>query len=194
MKLYQQHQQLLVTSQENNKLASNQQQAVSGQLEALLSQLVPLARQQTATVNTQLSALQRSMLDCLPLRFLDWLLSQNDKFYDDPSGLFASLFKHEIGLGAEQVQQLLLLRRDRARSSCNGSNASPIVEEDMKPVDRARRLDEAYNQLCVLLRQQLTEGESYWSMLQALMSPEQFARFLQWTHTYGPVCIKINTF
>jgi len=61
-------------------------------------------------------------------------------------------------------------------------------------VDRARRLDEAYNQLCVLLRQQLTEGESYWSMLQALMSPEQFARFLQWTHTYGPVCIKINTF
>jgi hypothetical protein len=122
---------------------------------------------------TQIDQLQTSMQSSLCLRFLQWIMNQNDKFYEDPSGLWYSLFSQEVGASASQLAQLLELRREFAqKQSISGPDAiTQAFDALRKAIDDSSRMMGAFAQI---------------------FSPAQLAQFFQWVERFGPVCIKIN--
>lgn len=63
-------------------------------------------------VTGNLDVLSQGSKPCLPVRFVQWLMSQNDKFYSDPNGLWSSLLSQEVGASPEQLSSLADLRKD----------------------------------------------------------------------------------
>ena len=109
---------------------------------------------------------------CLPLQFMQWLLSQTDNFYLDPDGLWNSLFAE---VNSEQVQRLQNLRG-----------------EVNLPRDSIPKLKQAAANFGILLRQQASESSKMMDSFISILSPLQMVTFLQWVHRFGSVCIKIN--
>lgn len=66
------------------------------------------ARLQHARVLQEQAALAAQ--PCLFMSFVHWVLSQSDKFYTDPSGLWVSLFITDLGASQVQLDRLLALR------------------------------------------------------------------------------------
>lgn len=122
---------------------------------------------------TQIDQLQTSMQSSLCLRFVQWIMNQNEKFYEDPSGLWYSLFSQELGASSAQLFQLLELRKEFAQKlSISGPDmVSQAFDALRKAMDDSSRLMAAFAQI---------------------FSPAQLTSFFQWVERFGPVCIKIN--
>jgi len=124
----------------------------------------------------RLSQLQASVLPCLAVQFVQWVLSRNDKFYMDPGSLWFSLFVQEVGASPDQLDQLLLLRKafleQPPTTLPGGAESVPLAFDVLR-----RSLDDA--------------TRLFGSFLQVFNSPQLLA-FLQWVERFGAVCIKIN--
>lgn len=122
---------------------------------------------------TQIDQLQTSMQSSLCLRFVQWIMNQNDKFYADPCGLWYSLFSQEVGASSTQLLQLLELRKEFPQNvSISGPDiVSQAFDALRKAMDDSSRLMAAFAQI---------------------FSPTQLTLFFQWVERFGPVCIKIN--
>jgi len=122
---------------------------------------------------TQIDQLQTSMQSSLCLRFVQWIMNQSDKFYDDPAGLWYSLFSQEVGASATQLAQLLDLRKEFAQKQViSGPDVvSQAFDALRKAMDDSSRMMGAFAQI---------------------FSPAQLVQFFQWVERFGPVCIKIN--
>lgn len=59
-----------------------------------------------------LDSLDKLLVPSMPLRFLEWSLTQNDKFYSDPNGLWHCLWAKTLALSTEQMTSLASLRND----------------------------------------------------------------------------------
>lgn len=121
---------------------------------------------------SQIDHLQGSM-QSLCLRFVQWIMNQNDKFYEDPCGLWHSLFYQEVGATETQLAQLHELRKEFAQKQLmSGPDmVSQAFECLRKAMDDSSRLMGAFAQI---------------------FSPAQLVVFFQWVERFGPVCIKIN--
>jgi len=140
---------------------------------ALIQGFYSAYRNKVAENSSHLDALRQCGQPCLPVQFLQWVLSQNDKFYEDPNGLWASLFAQEVGASAEQLNSLRSLRRDPAAPTLTHVQA-------------------AANHLDVLLRGHMAESTSTVEKMMGILSPKQLRAFFQWVDRFGPVCVKIN--
>jgi len=121
----------------------------------------------------QIDQLQASMQSSVCLRFVQWIMNQNDKFYEDPCGLWYSLFSQEVGASPTQLAQLLELRKEFAQKP-------PITTPDM--------VSQAFD----ALRKAMDDSSRMLGAFAQLFSPAQLALFFQWVERFGPVCIKIN--
>lgn len=107
--------------------------------------------------------------------FVDWLLVQNDAFYEDPSGLWQSLCSDELHLTPEQTNRLLSMRgaaREARQARSSAVEAMAAVEHAMQRTREA----EARVHPC------LTD----------VLLPAQLAALLRWINLFGHVCVKIN--
>jgi DNA-binding transcriptional MerR regulator len=102
-------------------------------------------------------------------------MSQNDKFCQDPSGLWNSLFCVEIGCTVDQIKELMALRTTVKKQSKN-----------------AGHVEKAYNKLTQALTRQLHQSNDNLTKLRSIFTPLQLAKYFEWVHRFGPVCVKIN--
>lgn len=121
---------------------------------------------------SQIDHLQASM-QSLCLRFVQWIMTQNEKFYEDPCGLWHSLFSQEVGASETQLAQLHELRKEFAQKQllCGPDMVSQAFDVLRKAMDDSSRMMGAFAQI---------------------FSPTQLVLFFQWVERFGPVCIKIN--
>jgi len=122
---------------------------------------------------TQIDQLQASMQSSLCLRFVQWIMNQNDKFYEDSCGLWYSLFSQEVGASPTQLAQLLELRKEFAQKLS-------IPGPDM--------VAQAFD----ALRKAMDDSSRMMGAFAQIFSPAQLVLFFQWVERFGPVCIKIN--
>mmetsp|Transcript_10318 Transcript_10318/g.19793 ORF Transcript_10318/g.19793 Transcript_10318/m.19793 type:complete len:336 (-) Transcript_10318:314-1321(-) len=108
----------------------------------------------------------------LPVRFLQWILTKHDSFYEDKSGLWHSLFSEETGLSSEQLEEVKKLRE-----TCTDTpfNKNALIE-----------------QLTKHLKEQQTHQSQMLQKLSGILKPDQLAKFLLWVRKHGEVCIKIR--
>ena len=141
----------------------------------LVSELVNTLKKHQGNALAQTKHLQKSLTAPLPLRFLEWALSQKDHFYEDNSGLWNSLFVREVGLVPEQLSALMSLR--------------PAVQ-----MQRSSALDvqTAFAKLTTSLHAHASQGVGSVDKFVSLLTPEQLCKFFTWVDTYGSVCIQIN--
>jgi len=123
---------------------------------------------------TQIDQLQASMQSSLCLRFVQWIMNQHDKFYEDPSGLWYSLFSQEVGASPAQLDQLLELRKEMLLQR------TPIGGPDL--------VSQAFD----ALRKAMDDSSRLLAAFAQIFSPAQLVLFFQWVERFGPVCIKIN--
>lgn len=121
---------------------------------------------------SQIDQLQTSM-QSLCLRFIQWIMNQNDKFYEDPCGLWYSLFSQEVGASPAQLAQLLELRKEMTQKQL-------ISGPDM--------VSQAFD----ALRKAMDDSSRMMGAFAQIFSPAQLVLFFQWVERFGPVCIKIN--
>lgn len=121
---------------------------------------------------SQIDHLQASM-QSLSLRFVQWIMNQNEKFYEDPCGLWHSLFYQEVGATEMQLAQLHELRREFAQKQF-------LSGPDM--------VSQAFD----CLRKAMDDSSRMMGAFAQIFSPAQLVVFFQWVERFGPVCIKIN--
>jgi len=171
-------------------------------LAALTEDVMQAMERKRQNTEFMLLSLQKSAAPCLALKFLQWVLSQSDKFYDDPAGLW-HLLQCELGLTTEQMAQFAALRirptapspvplatapltATNAAAAAASSSATPCSLSSSS-------LDQLLFTVAGTVRSQLSSGQHQLHTLQRLLSPAQLARFFKWVHTFGHVCVKINT-
>lgn len=127
------------------------------------------ANSQKYTVNNL-----QSLHPCLFVRFLQWILNQNNDFYCDPTSLWFSLFLQEVRVSADQFDQLFNLHQDCVEMSLS-SLGSDVFEPAPDP-----------------LRQSLHQSTQLLQSFMHILTPPQLIVFFQWVERYGDVCLKIN--
>jgi len=135
---------------------------------------------QAAIVETCMKTLEKSLGACLPMSFLEWVLDKGDKFYEDTSGLFLSLFRDEMGSSPQQMAQVLELRNYKRKQ-----NNDPA--RDKQPlVDSFRQLEHFLKQKGGL------HHADMFDKFRAIFTPRQLALYFKWVAKWGPICLKIN--
>jgi hypothetical protein len=122
-----------------------------------------------------LHSLESFITPCLPLQFLSWLMNQSDCSVAHHGGLWAELWSTELHLDPQQLHQLVSLRM--------------TVRKQLKYEQDTVK---AYKKLCLGFNKHLHQQTENFERLRAILSPAQFAKYIQWTQQYGAVCIKIN--
>jgi len=103
-----------------------------GKLEQMVDNLSHAFKIQTAAVEVYLRGIEKILSPCLPLQFLNWVLLQRPKFYEDSTGLFHSLFRDEMGASSEQIKSLLEFKTIFQLSSSSQQGGIEIDKGDTK--------------------------------------------------------------
>jgi hypothetical protein len=143
------------------------------EMTSFVSELVEVFNKKGLTSKSKLASLETSLNPCMPLRFLNWALSQDEKFYDDPDGLWNNLFKKGVKLSDEQISQLLALRKDSKEQLENG-----------------RKIDMLYRQFKAHLNTFIFQSETNLEKLRCILSAEQLAQFFAWVEQ-NQLCVKM---
>jgi hypothetical protein len=177
---------LLAALARDNKMVSSPGQSPTssdsdnnGTVEEGVDSLMTALDMQARTAEQHLNALPHALAPILPLQFLNWAMSQNDKFYSDPSGLWSSVFRHEIGASEQQMAAIVALR-DQARR-----------QQLMLNPNQQGSLQDAYTKVSGLLRAQMASA-SHFAHLRTILTPHQIAKFCEWVERFGHVCVMIN--
>lgn len=86
--------------------------AAADQLNANIQGLFDMFAKRQRVTESHLESLDKLLVPSMPLRFLEWSLTQNDKFYSDPNGLWHCLWSKTLSLTPEQMTALHALRND----------------------------------------------------------------------------------
>jgi hypothetical protein len=155
---------------------------------------------------TQMDSLERLLEQPLPIRFLEWAMTQADKFYMDPSGLWNTLFRREVRLSNEQMAALLAMRSEvlaqrlrlaqaraqLAAAGTTGAGAGAGAGSASAAASAAPSLQQMFAVFSQLTRLQMQHAEANTQQLRAIMSPMQIARYFDWVQRFGAICIQIN--
>jgi len=76
----------------------------------LVQAVTTALKKRTIAAQHQTDCLKKATNTPLLLRFVQWLLTQSEKFYSDQGGLWRVLLVDQMGATAEQIEQLLGLR------------------------------------------------------------------------------------
>lgn len=151
---------------------SNEAQLVRGFYEAF--------KHKVEVNTTHLDLLGKGARPCMPLRFVQWLMAQGDKFYKDPNGLWNSLLAQEVGASPEQLSKLQNLRKELVASE--GATSAPAWAE----------IEQAAARFDQLLRSHMACSSQSLERFMDILTPEQLVAFFKWVDRFGGVCIKIN--
>jgi len=141
----------------------------------LVDEMGKICERRNLNVDFHLKSMEKALAPTMSSKFLSWIMTQNDKFYSDPSGLWNSVFSQEVGLNPNQMEQLLIIRN-------NFKSRKPIID-----------IEKAFESLNSLFRQQVFDTKQNLDGLKSVLSSEQMAKFFKWVNTFGHICIKINT-
>jgi hypothetical protein len=76
--------------------------AANKQLEGHIDSLLGICQRKSTAAEAHLSSLDKLLVPCMPLRFLEWFLTQKDSFYCD-TGLWQTLCHQILSLSNQQV-------------------------------------------------------------------------------------------
>jgi len=169
--------------------ASNPAQAAH--LPVLSNKLLSTLTMRSHTLDTLNDASAKLTASSVSVRFLEWLLSQPDKFYMDPSGLWNDTFRQHVSASEEQLQALLMLRVELMKQKQMEQGISARVQ-NLLASGLSSSLLEAHQQLGAVLSMQQKHQTQNLAALHSFFSPSQFARFFDFAERFGPVLIKVN--
>lgn len=142
-------------------------------LNSLVPELVDCFIKRLTTSKSHLYSLEASISPCMPLRFLNWAMCQDDQFYADPSGMWTSLFKTQLRLSDMQLEQMLSLRNDMCQQRKSTKQAEVL-----------------YTQFKQALEESLDQSDSLLSRLRTILTSEQLAKFFVWVDQ-NQLCVKV---
>jgi len=79
---------------------------------AQIQQLFDMLDKRTKVTEIHLDSLDKLLVPSMPLRFLEWVMTQNDKFYTESTGLWNCLWRQTLSLTPTQMSSLLALRSE----------------------------------------------------------------------------------
>lgn len=171
--------------------------AIEAQITVLVDGLVACLDRKARVTDTHLLSLDKFMTPALPTRFLEWLMTRDEKFYVDPAGLWASLFVTELAVSPDQLRALLALRdevaQQRALESETRNIASAAIIATGQCAMASTALQQSFLVLAQLNRLHLQHAALRMSRLRAVLTPLQTAKFLDWVARFGQVCIKVTS-
>lgn len=107
--------------------------------------------------------------------FLRWVLNQKNNFYNDPTGLWRSLFEKNLQCTPQQLSQLEELRHA------------------LRPkLQQWNDLEASLSEVLPLFRNYLHEAPATLHSFMHLLSTAQLGSLFQWIDQFGDVCIKIK--
>lgn len=114
------------------------------------------------------------------LKFLTWILNQNDKFVSDPNSLWSGLWTHELGASEAQQQQLSNLRRSVAEAS-DSSIINSKVDEKIKAFAQKHATRQQHVVACL-------RGVA------SILTEDQLRKLFAWAEKFAHICfnLKIN--
>eukprot|EP00475_Leptophrys_vorax_P032962 TRINITY_DN5147_c0_g1_i1.p2 TRINITY_DN5147_c0_g1~~TRINITY_DN5147_c0_g1_i1.p2 ORF type:complete len:349 (-),score=86.73 TRINITY_DN5147_c0_g1_i1:1223-2269(-) len=142
-------------------------------LPQLVQELMECFSKRTVTSKSHLYSLEASLAPCMPLRFMNWAMCQDDKFYQDPQGLWNCLFKQQLELTDEQMIHILSLRH-----------------EMKKQREMGQKVEEVYNKFRPMVEMHLAQTNVNLDRLRGVLSSEQLARFFVWVEQ-NQLCVKM---
>jgi len=107
------------------------------------------------------------------VKFLKWVFSQKQKFYDAKDGLWCALFEEELACSPGQLFRLQKL--------CGNADADQNVE-----------LEQLFQKLKAAILAQDDMRQANVLELQAVLSKSQVKTLATWIKRFGSVCVKIN--
>jgi len=161
-------------------LAQADPSEVEHALEAKISAIARAIESQAATVERCMRVIEKSITPCLPMTFLQWAFDRNEKFYENESGLFFSLFRDEMGATPQQMAQLTELRQQIKKQNNEKAKEQHVVLE-------------AFKQLEQYIKQKAgSQQVEMFEKFRAIFTPRQLALYFKWVAKFGSICIKIN--
>lgn len=176
--------------------------AANAQLESHIESLLAICERKNQAAEAHLSSLDKLLVPCMPLRFLEWFLTQKESFYCD-SGLWHTLCNQILCLSTDQMVLLLALRRDMlaqrtvetelrltAAGLCasSGTNGTTPVMTMSSTIS----LQQVYASLSSLSRLHMVNAHRNLSSLRSILSALQLAKYFEWVNHFGHICIQIN--
>lgn len=155
------------------------------QLEQMVAELSQAFKIQGAASELYLRGLESAVAPALSMKFLDWSLSQKQKFYQDESGLFVSLFRDVMGASPEQLR-LLLEFKDQYQAQQHIFATSQQTTSQDPMMDAFIKFETLFKQ-----RGLLNQVECY-GRFKEIFAPRQMAAYFKWVDQFGAICIKIN--
>lgn len=146
-------------------------------VQTAVQDFVDAYKSKSACNGLQMAGFEKSFSSCVATNFVRWVLNQGDRFYnvENPSGLWSSLFKSDLGCSPEQLQKFLDLR----------TNIQGKLREWSE-------VETAFRKLSPLMRSYFNESAATLESFVSLMTPAQSVQFFQWVDKFGEVCVKIN--
>lgn len=132
------------------------------ELEALMTEFTENSRARQSRVDSLFEMVEESLAPGLQAKMALWVLSQDDKFYDE-STFWPSLAYRELGLSAEQAEELKEFRKET--------------------IARREGLQEIMTELGKLkskTKAQVKSLNAVFDRLQSHLNPEQRAKFAVW--------------
>jgi hypothetical protein len=140
----------------------------------IVAQLEAIKKKLASADNVSLNTGANPVFSQLHLNFLQWILNQKDQFYEDPSGLWSSLFGQELVCTPEQLHLLSQLREHSKTVKLNSSQLEAILD-----------------QLKLLVRSKIVVPTQL-DQIVSILSPAQLNGLRRWIQQFGHICIKIN--
>jgi len=147
----------------------------------------------TALTRTSMDLMEKLLTPCMPVRVLRWAMSQSDKFYADPNGLWASLLKQECGVTPQQMVALDELRAAfKTAASKQQCSLSTLYTASPATTDPAADTQQLLASLLQSHRSQVDSNQECFRSFSTILSGEQMMKFLSWVDRYGSVVVRIN--
>lgn len=159
----------LILMSRNGPLDATQEAKVSGLIDALLNILTKRA----CSAKAHLMSLGSSLDPIMPLRFLSWAMNREESFYQDPNGLWNSLFVKELGLSEDQMREMHQFRKS-------------VLEYRQSILNKGG----AFLNLQCLVEAHLMRINENLQRLRRLLNPTQMAKFIVWVQQ-NELCVKM---
>jgi len=143
---------------------------------SLVKDFLDAHRSKNSCNEVQMSGFENSLGSNIVHSFVRWIMHQNDKFFDDPSGLWRSVFGQTLRCSTAQLQQFQELRR-----GLRGK------------LQQWNDIETALTTIWPLLRSYYRETPATLESFLSILAPSQSGQLFQWIARYGEVCVKIRS-
>ncbi len=105
------------------------------------------------------------------VRFLEWIMNQNEAFYWNKNSLWNQLFQHELAMTQEQMQRLTLSQ----------PKFHAVTQRRQDLIDRINPILRGFREASLHVNFET-------DLITSIFTEQQLIKLLQWLDQYGSAC------